>query len=181
LRGAAVERGGEEAEDGARIAAARQIMRHVGRVDEQAVGARVAMIALLGDGQRRDMDGGIGERRDHPLGRLGRHQRVVDRSDQVPPAGRAALLDDVEAVLRDERVADRRRPQRDADDAPARIARRHRVVGIDRLVRAVERAEAEMDDAAARAIAGIAERRDALGHGRGGQARAGAGAGAHRR
>ena len=53
----------------------------------------------------------------------------------------------VEPVLRRHRVAHRRRAQRDADDAPAQSPAE--IVEYDRLMRAVEGAEAEMDDAAA--------------------------------
>src|SRR5690606_39782236 len=73
-----------------------------------------------------------------------------------PFAGRVALDQRVEVVLRRQCVAHGGGTQRDADDAPAHVAARRDLVEKGRLVRAVERAEAEVDHALGELLAGVA-------------------------
>ena len=110
-------------------------------------GRRIVAVALLGDGQRHDVHGGIGDAREHAVALGAEKQRLAHRADHARTRPRRALLEHrVEAILRRERVRRARRLEAHAADAPVRIAREH-AVGVDRLVRAVERAEPEMDDA----------------------------------
>ncbi len=113
---------------------------------ERAVGA--AQIAFLGDGEADDMRAWRRDRIDHRLAVAGRDEHFLHRADQAEPRARgAARADGIEPVLRTQLRRDVARAQRHADDAPVAIARVHRIVGIDRLMRAVEGADADMDDA----------------------------------
>ena len=113
---------------------------------QRRVGAE--MIGLLGHRQRHDVHRRRGDERRNRLRVLGRDHQPSQRADQRGPlAVIAALRDRVQAVLRRERVAHPRRAERHAGDRPIPIARRHRGIGVDRLVGAVERAQAEVDDA----------------------------------
>ena len=71
-----------------------------------------------------------------------------DRADDAQLlAAAAADRQRVEPVLRRQRVARVGAAQRDADDAPVRLAGRQAVVDIDGLMGAMEGADAEMHDA----------------------------------
>ena len=144
------EPGDEESRRGARRRKIGEIGGDVGIVHDQRARRGIEPIALLGDRQRDDMDVGRGQCRDHARRILGRHQHVGDGADDADLL-RVALPHDeaVEPVLRHQLIAHASRAQRDADDAPARIARRQRGVEDGRLMRAMEGADAEMDDAGA--------------------------------
>src|SRR3546814_7253660 len=76
--------------------------------------------------------------------------RISDWSSDVCSSDlpdRAARADGIEPVLRTQLRRDVARAERHADDAPVAVARGHRIVGVDRLMRAVEGANADMDDA----------------------------------
>ena len=125
-------------------------------------GRRIVAIALLRDGQRDDVDGRIGDAREQrgARSRRGTTSRARRRS-RAPSSPRRALLEHrIEPVLRRERRAMARGVLRLTPQMPQRGSPRSIVVGVDRLVRAVERAEAEMDDA----DAGLAECRSRARH-----------------
>ena len=131
----------------------RQIMvdRPARRRDRASVdsAARQPVIALLGHGQRHDPRRGRGQRRRHRVRIVRRNQHLAHRADQPQPlALGVAGRDRVEPVLRCELLVDLPRAQRHTGDRPVAVARRHRIVGIDRLMRAVERADAQMHDPA---------------------------------
>ncbi len=79
---------------------------------------------------------------------LGREQRLADDADHARPLVRAVVLDQgVEAILRPERVAHGRAAQARPADRPGSGRHRERALGEDRLMRAMEGAEAQVDDA----------------------------------
>jgi hypothetical protein len=108
---------------------------------------RVVAVALLGDGERHDLHGGLAQRVQQRLGVLGRNEDILDGADDLKVlAVRAADGECVEPVLRFHLVADRRGAQACADDAPARVARIQGGLRVDGLMGALERANAEMHD-----------------------------------
>ena len=121
-------------------------------VGEQRDRAAIAVdIALLGDRQRHDAHRRIGQSR-NGTPRLDRiRDRLAQRADDPRLRAAAATHQQrVQAILRVQRIDDRPAAQVDAADRPAGLAGGQRVVGVDGLVRAVEIADAEMDDADAR-------------------------------
>ena len=87
LRAAPGDRGGEEAEDGARRTAHGEIAPKARVVEvEAAIGP--AQVTLLGDRQRDDANAGIGEGVEQPAGLLGRDDHLAERSDHPQPAPR---------------------------------------------------------------------------------------------
>jgi hypothetical protein len=116
-------------------------------VGAQPAGRRVQLVRLLGHGQRHDADRGVGEQR-HDRERITR--RVPDagqRADHARaglPRGQAG--DAEQQVLGLEVVEDVQAARRHADDPPVATRRRDRLLGVHRLVGAVERAESQVDD-----------------------------------
>ena len=79
---------------------------------------------------------------------VGQEQRGAERTDDPSPRAPGALLDrGVEAVLFAQLLAHAGALQTDTRDAPGPTGRGERVIGVDRLVRAVKCAETEVDDA----------------------------------
>ena len=115
-------------------------------------------VPLLRHGQGHDVRGRRGDRAEHVGGVGARERDVAQRSDEPQRRlGGALGQDAVEAVLRRELLHDAGAALRDAEDAPAVLARRRgRVLGEHRLVRPVERAQAEVDqpDAHVRGVDG---------------------------
>lgn len=106
-----------------------------------------AAIALLGHGEADDPRCRIGDGCDHGGGMLSSDQDVADREAQpVVRALTRSFGDQVKPVLRVELLGHPCRTQRNAGDHPPFIARRHRRIGVGRLVRAGECAEPEMHD-----------------------------------
>ena len=129
-------------------------LRRIGEVGDDVwmrcieVACGVAQIGLLGDRQRDDADTGIGQCIKQLCRIARRDQHRSDRADDAKfLAVAAALGERVEPVLRFERIVGRGALQRCADDAPVRLAGGKAVVDIGGLMRAVERADAEMHDA----------------------------------
>ena len=125
----------------------REIVDDVGMREIERAGRGVVAVALLGHGQRDDVDARIGDA-PHQRRRVGSgEERLAHRADH---AQRDAILrardHAVKPVLGRERRGGARRLHRNAEDAPARIGRQH-AVGEHRLMRAVECAEAQVDDA----------------------------------
>src|SRR6185312_11420058 len=82
-------------------------------------------------------------------------QHFADAADDPTANPLRALADRrIQAVLRRHPVANARRAQAHATDAPAAAGMRERIVGVDSLMRAMKGADAEMNDA----DAGIADR-----------------------
>ena len=109
---------------------------------------RIVAIALFGNGQREDVDGGIGNRRDDGGGIFGRDENLGDRSCKVQSLTRGAPFDPrEEAGLRRKLIPNSRRAQRDAPDPPVAAFERKDVVDICRLVGPVECADAKVEDA----------------------------------
>ena len=124
-----------------------EVVHDVGMRLVQRAGRRVVAIALLGDGQRHDSYARVAHGCEDALDVHGRDQHLAHAADDAEPlafAGAERL--GVEAVLGGERVARVGASEAHADDAPGGVAGQH-IVGEDRLVRAVERADAEMHDA----------------------------------
>ena len=142
-RPSAPEPAGELAErGGGRAAAVRSARTHA---SSASAPARVARVAALGDGERDDVDGGIRD----PRRRLrAGHDVAQEREHLGGVAVGPALRDGVEPVLGRERVDRRAAARRDAADAPRRwrvdLERPH---GVQGLVGARERADAQVDDA----------------------------------
>ena len=137
-------------------------------VEAQAAGGAVARVALLGHGERDHVDAGVGDRLGEAVGLLRREQDVADGCDHRDRVLLRPALDDAEqALLRGERLDGRGTALGDAEDAPVAALPLDRLGRVDRLVRAVERADAEVDDAdggplgepGARAAAEAAQRR----------------------
>ncbi len=131
---------------------ARRPAREVGRdlevVEPQPAGGAVARVGLLGHGQRDHVDARVGDRLAQAVGLARGEQHVADRRDDRDRVLlRPALEDAEQPVLRAERVDRRRPPLRDAEDAPVAARALDRLGGVDGLVGAVERADAEVDDA----------------------------------
>ena len=99
-----------------------------------------ALVRALGDGQRDEVGGG--DPLDHRVGLVGRHQRVADDVDLARLVALGPARDHrVAPAVGAQRVGDRAAPVGDAADLPAAG-----VLRVDRLVRAVERPEPEVDD-----------------------------------
>ena len=115
-------------------------------LDQRASG-RVELIAFFRDGERDDMGVGRCHGGDERLRRPGRDDDVLHRADDAR-LFRSAIAHQhgIKAVLRHHLVAHGRRTQRGRGDAPAQVACVQGVVKQHRLMRAVERADAQMDD-----------------------------------
>ena len=148
------QRRGDEAEDRAWRLGMGQIVRDVGRLQPEGAGRLVEIVAALGDGQRHDPDRIPTQPAQHGRG-IGRREQVVDdraHDRKLRLARRREQGQGVEAVLLGEAcrlgafglVVD----QADATDAPAGLAgQRQDPVDVDRLMGAVEVADAEVCDA----------------------------------
>ncbi len=112
---------------------------------------RRAAIALLGNREADEMACRRCDPLDDAVAVIGRDQHIGDSADhaRLRACGRS-LGQRVESVLRDKLLCHRCRPQRYAGNRPARVARVEAGIGIPGLVRPVERANAEMDDAVCR-------------------------------
>ena len=146
-----VEAGGEVRGDG------------LGLVLELA-GGGVVVVAALGDGQRDDPHRRVGQLGEYGLGVVGREEVLRDRADHtgIPrPVGRFGD-ERVQAVLGGEGVAHARITwqQAHAADRPVAVAAGvHQRIEVHGLVRAMEPAHAEVDDADLTLLEGV------LGHG----------------
>jgi len=121
----------------------------------QRAGRRFVAVALLRHGDRDDAGSGPGEAVEHGGRVLRRHQRFGDRADDAEViARRITDSHGVEAILRCQGVAGVGAAERDAADPPGTGGPVEAVVGIDGLMGAVKRAEADMDDAGCEASAG---------------------------
>ena len=132
-------------------------MNDVGMIFVQVAGLRRVTVALLGDRQRDDARGRVGEARDQRGGFLVGDFACENRADDPVIGARAGTNGEgVEAILRGEGIARLRTAQAGPDDSPIRGATRKEVVDHHRLVRPVERANSEMNDARrdARAVIG---------------------------
>lgn len=116
----------------------------------QPARGREPLVALLGHGERHHRHLGIDEQRSECLG-VRTHGQRVDHRAHDPRAGalRAALGERVQEVLFAQGAYGRRRPRRHGGDAPGLTGPGGRVLGVDRLMGAVEGAEPEMDDTGA--------------------------------
>ena len=114
----------------------------------QGSGCRIVAVALLRHRQADDAHRRIAHRVQKRL-RVGRgHQEPPHRADDAHAvSGAGAHVQRVEPVLRPERVRRVGRAQARAADRPAAFAGRKAVVEIDRLVRPLKGADAEMDHA----------------------------------
>jgi hypothetical protein len=126
------------------------------RLDEEAEGRRRPAgrgvrddpVAVARDRQRDQARARIGQRRQHRAALLGREQVAAQRADDARAvAVRAARDHRVEPVLRGQVAAELRAVQPDSDQAPgAGHALLRELVEVHRLVRAVERADADVHD-----------------------------------
>ncbi len=152
---------GHEPEHRLRRRAVLEVLRHRRVVLDELAGPVVEVVAALGHRQRHDPRRRVGELLDHRLGVVGREHVLRDRADDARverPVG--VLLDQgVLAVLLAHDVAHllvgRHHP--DAADAPVeRLALVHEAVVEQRLVRAVEAADAEVHDPGGDLVAVVA-------------------------
>ena len=151
------QRGDEKSDGRARRARILQVMNDVGMMLVQVAGLRRVTVALLGDRQRDDARGRVGEAGDQLPWFLGGDFACENRADDPVIGARAgANSEGVEAVLRSEGIARFRTAQAGPDDSPIRRAICKEVVDHHRLVGPVERANPEMNDARrdARAVIG---------------------------
>ena len=160
------EPGKDEAEHRARRVRRGGVGGDVGMPGVECARGRVDEIAALGDGQRDDADGRIGEPFDG-RGGVARHDVVDHRADDACRAVSGVLLDDGgQPVLRGQPVAPGPLALEDAgaDDRPVAVhAAVEQRIEIDRLVRAVEIANAEMQDAGRQVGARIDRRSHGVG------------------
>ena len=113
----------------------------------QVAGLRRVAVALLGDRQRDDTRGRVGEARDQRGGFLLGDFACEDRTDDPVIGARAGTNGKgVEAILRGERIARFRTAQAGADDSPVRRTTSKEVVDHHCLVCPVERTNPEMND-----------------------------------
>ena len=169
---AAAQRLRDQAERRLRRGAGLEVGGHLGALGVELAGDVVDVVAALGDRQRHDPRRLGGHLLDHGLGVVGREQVLDDRADDARFVGAVAVLEHqrVEAVLRVEHLlhAAVARHHPDAADGPVeRLALLHEAVVVHGLVRAVEAADAEVDDAHREGAAVIARHRDAIGGGQG--------------
>jgi hypothetical protein len=142
------ERRDEQSGDAARRLRLLQIVDDVGMARIEAARRGLVAVALLGHRQRDDPRLARGEPLPDALAVFAGEEHLANAADDAPANSVRALLDRrVQALLRHEAVADAGCAQADATDAERAARVRDRVVGEDRLVRAMERADAEMHDA----------------------------------
>ncbi len=127
---------------------------------------RIDEIAALGDGQRDDADRRIGKSFDDGGGLAGRQEVDHHAGDVRLPVARILLDHRGQPVLLLQLLAAclLALEHAGADDRPVMsVARVEQIVEIDRLMRAVEIADAEMQDAGLEVVARIFRHGDAVG------------------
>ncbi len=130
-------------------------------LSSSAAGGRVVAVALLGDGQGHDRDRRIAQAPQQRFRILRRDQHLPDGADDLQAfAFGAAHRQGIKSILRRQRIAHRGRAQACADDAPAPVAGTEHGLGVHRLMRALERPDAEMDDAVRHGAAIVSRARD---------------------
>ena len=142
--------GEDQAEDGLRRRHVPRVGDDVGMRRVESSGRRVDEIAALGDGHRDDADPRVGELVDDGLRVAGRQEVDHHAGDARLPVAGVLLDHGGQPVLRLEPGAAGllALEHTGADQRPVMpLARVEQVVEIDRLVRAVEIADAEMHDA----------------------------------
>ena len=141
-----------QAEDGRRRGIAGEVGGDRRVVVVEVTSDVMEVIAALGDRQRHDARRGGSHQLDDALGIVRCVQVVDDGADDVSVVLAVRVLHDqrVQAVLRLERVAHAHVARHHADAADAPVHRQpgvHQTVHVHRLMRAVETAGAEVDDA----------------------------------
>ena len=146
------ERLGHQPENGVRCGSRTQVGqdRRVG--GNEFTGDRVEVVAAFGDSERHDPGGRRGHLLDGRLGIVGGEQVLGDRPDHAGIPGAVAVPDDqgVQAILGGHHVTHPGvgRLQAQAADPPVhRRAVIHQRVDVHRLVRAVEIADTDVNDA----------------------------------
>ncbi|SVJ64414.1 Uncharacterised protein [Klebsiella pneumoniae] len=144
----------EKAEDPARGPRVGQVVAHQRQLGEELAAAIVDAVAAFGDGQRDDADGRLGKFFQQRLGAVLGEQHAADGADHADLGVRlvAQLVEGVEVVLGGQGVVHGAvvAAQAGAADRPVEgFAAVHQGVGVGRLVRAVEAADADVDDALA--------------------------------
>jgi hypothetical protein len=133
---------------GARVVRVGQVGPDRVAVEVEVAGARVAVVAVLGDGERDDPRGRGGDLVEQLVGLAGGHERAAVDVDDVGPLPLGGQLQDrVQVVLGRQGVDDAATAVCDADDAPVASLGGDRLRGVDRGVGAVEAAQADVDDA----------------------------------
>ncbi len=156
------ERGGKQARHAVGIVGLRQIADDLRMAEVEPTGRGLVAIALFGDRERHDPR--LARRKSLPDPGVLRFlkQHFAHAADDTPPHARGALLDrGVQAILWRQPIAHVRRAQAHTANAPVATGVRDGVVGVDRLMRAMERADAEMDDARGERVDRIPRSRDA--------------------
>ena len=125
-----------------------EIVHDVGMVDVEAAGCRIVAISFFGHRQRHDLRRVVGEPRVNGLA-FGREKQNFAHAPDNPPlhARRTFFHGRIETILRRQPIAHVGTAQAHAANSPCTALFFQRIVGVDRLVRAVKRADAEMDDA----------------------------------
>ena len=144
-----------------------QVVRNVWVVGDERARRRVDVIPALGDGQRHDAQGRVGQQLQH-LGRLlGREQVVELGADDAHTRVSLGRRDRerIQTVLGPELIGLLPAPfaagKADTDDAPIALIRQSETpIDVERLMRAVEIAHAEMGDTALELGSVIGRRRD---------------------
>ena len=164
---AAPERLGDQAEGGARHRAWLEVADHIRVAGVEVAGDVTDVVAALGDCQGHDAGRLGGHPRDDRLGIVGREQVLHDGPDHARLVRPVAVFEHerVKAVLSVQGLlhAPVRRHHPDPADAPVqRCAVVHQAIVVHRLVRTVEAAYAEMDNAWLDAVTVVQAR--AVGH-----------------
>ena len=109
---------------------------------------RVVTVALLGHGQGDDVGRRCVQSRGNAVAVRAEEQDFAHAADDAPAQTFRALLDaGVQPILRRKSVAHVRRAQAHPTDAPGPLHPRQGIIGVDGRLRAMKRADAEMDDA----------------------------------
>src|SRR5450631_520380 len=126
----------------------REVVNDVGMAEIEPPGRGIVAIALFGNRQRHDARGGGGETCTHLVPLVAQKQHLADAADHTAPNARGAFFHGcVQRALRHQAIADIRRAQTDATNAPVAWFACQRVIGVYGALRTIERADTDVNDA----------------------------------
>src|SRR5438132_3510820 len=138
----------DQADRALRALRLREIVPDAGMREVELAGRWIVAIAPFGNGERDDPRAGRGEARTHRVTLVAQEQHLAHAADHAAADAAWTLFDGrVEAILRRKPVANIRRAQAHAADPPGGGFQRQRIVAVNSGLRAMEGADAEMNDA----------------------------------